>query len=332
MLEKKFTIKLSTAGGGKPFLRQLPNLTPIWKDCEFYINEDIPECDLWVVQGGLGKVEQTKCPPDMTLFITNEPPSVKKFSKKFTQQFDYVLTCPGTTKSGNTIYGQQALPWWVGHKVGSTSTTYDKTYDQLTALQPTPKTKLLSIIASNKQFTKGHKLRYNFAQYIKKELGDDVDVFGMGENSVEDKWDAIAPYKYHIVIENGSYDHYWSEKLADSFLAQSYPLYYGAPNIHEYFTKDMLTAIDITDPKKALQTIKEVIANDTYEKSVTDLAQAKDLILNTYQLFPMLYTYLHEHLQNEAKTLITLAPERQSGIVPYMKKCVKALLRIIHAR
>jgi hypothetical protein len=326
---KPLTIKISTAGGGTPFIKQLPGMKPVWENCTFVINQDVDVCDLWVVYGGLGTTETART--RATLLITNEPPSVKTFSKTFTRQFDTVLTCPGTTKTPNTLYQQQALPWWVGHKVradGSDDVVHEKTYDELKSIQHTPKTKLISIIVSNKRHTRGHKQRYDFVQFLKKELGDHIDIFGIGNNSVEDKWDAIAPYKYHIVIENCTYPHYWTEKLSDAFLAHSYPLYVGAPNIHDYFSDTMLSPIDIRKPHEALATIKEIISSDTYERSTEALDRAKDLVLDTYQLFPMLCAYANEHCTDTPAQTITLAPERQSGIVVSMKRCIKALFRL----
>lgn len=316
MLTKK--IKLSTATGGTPFIKQAPGMQPVWKQCAFFINKEVSECDLWVVYGGLGHIEKAQA--SHTLFITNEPPSVKTYTKKFTDQFDAILTCH-TMMHPNVIHSQQALPWWVGHKMktdGTDDAAYEKTYDELIQLPTPPKKKLLSIIVSNKQFTRGHRMRYVFAQLLKKELGDQIDVFGI-DQPLADKWDAIAPYKYHIVIENTAVDDYWTEKLADAFLGESYPIYYGAPNIENYFSHDALTAIDISRPDLAIRTIKELIKSDTYERSVTRLSEAKSLILNSYQLFPMLAAYVATLPQTPRRS-ITLAPESESGIVKGIKR------------
>ncbi len=324
-------IKLSTAGGGTPFIKQAPNMRPIWGNCEFFINQDIPECDLWVVYGGIGKIETVRT--SRTLLITNEPPSVKTYTKTFTDQFDAVLTCH-TIKHPQVIHSQQALPWWIGHKMksdGSDDVQYEKTYDELIALPTPPKTKLLSIIVSNKSFTKGHRQRYAFAQFLKQALADDIDIFGI-DKPLEDKWDAIAPYKYHIVIENSSLDNYWTEKLADTFLGESYPIYYGAPNIGNYFSSHAYTAIDIAKPQEALTIIKNLIKSTVYEESVTALAEAKQLVLNQYQLFPVLAEYVNNLSARGEKVQTTLAPESQSSIVKSIKWLWKKIRSIFSQR
>lgn len=324
-------IKLSTTGGGTPFIKQAPHMVPTWGNCEFFINTDTEECDLWVVYGGLGKRESAHT--GATLLITNEPPSVKTYSKKFTDQFSAVLTCQNI-KHPNVIHSQQALPWWVGHKMkadGSDDVKYEKTYDELMSLPTPTKTKPLSIIVSNKQFTKGHRQRYDFAQFLKKELGDQIDIFGI-DKPLEDKWDAIAPYKYHIVIENATVADYWTEKLADAFLGESYPIYFGAPNIAKYFSLDTLTTIDISSPQEALVTIKKIIGSGAYERSVSALAHAKQLILTKYQLFPMLAAYANTLPEHSEKVPTTLAPESESSIVKGIIRVCKKILSLFSQR
>jgi hypothetical protein len=175
-------IKISTSGGGRPFMRQLPNLKPIWKDCEFFINEDIEKCDYWFVYGGISKKESVNCPKDSVVFITNEPASIKKYSKKFTDQFGAIITCQGNIKHKNKILSQQALPWWVGHKLSNDRdrvTIYDKTYDELKNINLVKKERLVSIIVSDKSFTKGHKERMKFLKKLKSEFGEQIDIYGV---------------------------------------------------------------------------------------------------------------------------------------------------------
>jgi hypothetical protein len=75
-------------------------------------------------------------------------------------------------------------------------------FDDLRDLGSFPKTKLASVVCSSQTITAGHKLRIRFIDKLKARLGDDVDIYGRGFNPIADKWDAIAPYKYHIVLEN----------------------------------------------------------------------------------------------------------------------------------
>lgn len=96
-----------------------------------------------------------------------------------------------------------------------------------------PKTKMVSIVASNKHFTPAHELRH---EIMRKYKGKDViDIFGRGHNPVEVKTAALAPYRYSIAMENAVIDSLFTEKLIDCFLTGTIPIYYGTSTIKEFF-------------------------------------------------------------------------------------------------
>jgi hypothetical protein len=125
-------------------------------------------------------------------------------------------------------------------------------------------------------------------------MKDRVDVFGRGIRDIKDKWEAIAPYRYHIAIENSVVPHYWTEKLADTYLGGAFPFYHGCPNIGDYFPGESLAPIDIRDPDRAIQTIEAVIESGAFERSGPALAQAKERVLDEYNLFPTLVRFFDE--------------------------------------
>ena len=54
-------------------------------------------------------------------------------------------------------------------------------------------------------------------------------------NLLKKKEDGLKSYKYSIIIENSSEVNYFTEKLIDACLLETVPIYWGAPNISEYF-------------------------------------------------------------------------------------------------
>lgn len=107
----------------------------------------------------------------------------------------------------------------------------------------TLKTKLVSLIASKKKLTFGHKLRHLLAEKYK----DKLDLYGAGIASTRfgereipwpDKSEATIPYMFSVVIENDRYTTYFTEKLTDCFASGTVPIYWGAPDIENYFNKD----------------------------------------------------------------------------------------------
>ena len=93
------------------------------------------------------------------------------------------------------------------------------------------KTKDISIIASEKNTTEGHKIRHE----IIKRFGDQIDVYGHGYKPIESKFEALAPYRYSIIVESGRFDYYFTEKLIDCLSVGTIPIYWGCPSIHKFF-------------------------------------------------------------------------------------------------
>jgi hypothetical protein len=294
-----------------PIIRQTPGGKGIWGNCHFFVDDDTKECDWWVVFEGLDKKEKVKCPAGNTIFITGEPESIKKYNQKFINQFSYVITGRQDIKHKNIIRDQQALPWMAGISFDSKNKVWQKdtamNYDDLFKVKP-KKEKLISVISSNKAGTVGHKKRLKFVSELKKVFGDELDVFGRGLRDVADKWEAIAPYKYHIALENSAQQDYWTEKLADAFLAESYPIYYGCPNIYKYFPKNSLTTIDIYKTRASIKAIKKIITDNKYNESLKYIKTAKNLILNKYNLFPFICNIIKEKNSKQKIKSTTLYP------------------------
>lgn len=317
-------IKLSTPNPDFPLLRQTPDSAGIWGNCVFYINQDIEECDYWIVYDALSKNEKTKCPKENIILFTGEPPSVKHYSNNFLSQFGTLITCHPNLKHKHVIMKQQCLPWMAGAKYLKNEKHWDSTnfigYNDFTTLGFQKKEKEISIILSSKTYTEGHEKRIRFLNRLKEVFGDRMDIYGRGFNEIEDKYGSIAEYKYSIVLENSSYRDYWTEKLADVYLCGSFPVYYGCPNILDYFPEHSLEIIDINNTEESIDKIKHIIESGTYERSLDLISQSKDLILNKYNLFPAIVTLIG-NLEKKGnsltkKQLIRLYPERRFEKLP----------------
>lgn len=131
-----------------------------------------------------------------------------------------------------------------------------------------PKTKLISIIASEKNFTEGHRLRHQLIQ----QYGQQIDLFGRAYRYVPYKLDALKDYRYTIVIENCQLDNYFSEKLIDPLVVGTVPLYWGAPNIHELFP-DTTISINylpeiLRDSNRAIHLYQHILDTGIIQKGI----------------------------------------------------------------
>ncbi|WP_170347847.1 MULTISPECIES: hypothetical protein [Ruegeria] len=115
------------------------------------------------------------------------------------------------------------------------------------------KTKSCSLIASAKRDLVGHQLRHSVIDWV-RETGADVDIMGRGYTPFDLKSDGLAPYRYSVVIENVREKNYFSEKLTDAILCSSVPIYWGCPNIGDFFdTSGMILCETKEDIQRAIQ-------------------------------------------------------------------------------
>lgn len=96
------------------------------------------------------------------------------------------------------------------------------------------KTRRMSLIASGKRSLEGHRMRHDIASWVQRS-GADVDLLGRAYRSFEHKEDGLLPYRFSLVIENAREPGYFSEKLLDCFLCEAIPVYWGAPDIGDFF-------------------------------------------------------------------------------------------------
>jgi len=104
-----------------------------------------------------------------------------------------------------------------------------------------PKTKLVSMVASSKDHTPGHRFRCSLAGRLKTGL----DLFGRGrEKPLEFKADGLKNYAFSVAVENCRTPDYFSEKLIDCFLTHTVPVYWGVPTIGKWFNLDGMLVFD----------------------------------------------------------------------------------------
>ncbi len=285
---------------------------PVHGACEFTFDSDATNYDWLVVyeqfpRGSRFRTsEQLQCAPENTLLLTTEPPTIKRYPHVFTRQFGHVLTShPETLLSHHSrIYSQPALKWFY-----ATNQDNGVPIAELKREKP-DKSKQLSTVCSSKQ--QGHTLhrrRYDFVQHLRGEIAE-LDVFGRGVRPVNDKAEALRPYRYHLAIENYLGKHHWTEKLSDSFLGHCLPLYYGCPNTFDYFPEEAVVAIDIENREATIETIRQAIQDDWYSQRLPAIQEARRRVLEDYSLFSVVSRIVSERHQIGSANRPTLHSRR----------------------
>jgi hypothetical protein len=143
------------------------------------------------------------------------------------------------------------------------------------------KTKLISMVASNKKFSFGHAIRHSVAEQLK----DKIDLYGgalgsrrIGKNTW-DKSEALNDYMFQIVVENDKYETYYTEKLTDCFATGTIPVYWGSSDIGNMFNKEgiieLIPGFDINDLTPELYYSKLESIRDNFNR-VKELVSADD--------------------------------------------------------
>lgn len=257
-------------------------------------------------------MESNRCHRNDTLLITAEPPSIRTYRNRYTSQFGCVRTSHNSILHPRAIKAHEAQPWHYGmYPCKAHAQVLD--YDSLAQIRPPVKSKLLSVIASNKVTTEDHRQRLQFVEHLRAAFGDQVDVFGRGVRDVPDKADAIWDYRYHVVLENDHSPHYMSEKLPDGFLGWSFPFYSGGEYADRVFPKGSFARVDIYDPVKSIDIIRKHLSANDFQSKLPLIEQSRLMVLDELNLFAVLCKHFDAYKpSNRTAKLLTLYPKRQS--------------------
>lgn len=197
-----------------------------------------------------------------SIYVQVEPEAIlsrQDFLLKNWKMFDYIISfnqevlkkCPNSKKY---IFGTS----WI-------------TPEEYTSIIPEKKEFKISTIVGNKTQTIGHRLRkqlldQNFlnVNYYVSNSGVHPEKELVGSS----KFKTFEKYQYQIVIENSQQNNYFTEKLLDCLITKTIPIYWGCPNIHEYFdTSEWIFFTDIEDLKTKLPLNSQYFECKTIEKN-----------------------------------------------------------------
>jgi hypothetical protein len=167
--------------------------------------------------------------------------------------------------------------WWI-----------PDSYSDLRRAKFTKKTQV-SVVASNKHT---HRVNYiNNVSTFNKNLVVKGGICGPRVN-LSERANILKESSMSICIENSSQENYFTEKITDCILSWTLPLYWGCPNIHEFFPEGSYRLIDINNPEE----LSDIINKPITSTEIDALEVARKLILDKYNIW--------ECINNSIKTLI----------------------------
>lgn len=331
MADKKEIIVRVHCGweGANTLLRQTPNQDGVWENVRFVIDDKVDqpleEADYFLVFNWPLDDLTVRCPKGNRWLVSGEPPiHYNRFVIPIYKHFDKIFTQHPKSLIKDHVKKDPVVPWFV-----------KKSYNELLNLPNNAENKLdaVSCITSNLTWKPGHADRLAMLEEFKK-MDFHIETYGRGIRPMpnDDKFEILYPYRYSIAIENSYYDHYWTEKIADCFLAWTMPIYGGAPNVTDYFPKEAMILIDPKKPKEALEIIKEAIANKAWEKNIDAIEECRNLILKKYQFFPYFADQIRQHEAAGRSGKEKAAFKLKKVIPPWDKNYKPSLYRKIEYR
>lgn len=99
----------------------------------------------------------------------------------------------------------------------------------------------ISFLCGNKQILEGHHLRHKiFNSEREFEKPTHFIYTSPWEGGKDRCWNSM----FHIAVENSRHDNYFTEKIVDAFVTKTIPLYWGCPNIGDFFNLDGIVTFE----------------------------------------------------------------------------------------
>lgn len=248
---------------------------------------------------------------------------LNQFNLNLIQKFDKnkIICLPRESARTNPYYLNTNIKYKFTYNdiihVWSCNTEIKKNFDDLINLEYKEKKKLCSTVTSRLNLNVGiYQERINFIKKLSKQnnFKDKIDIFGynwtkkeLGDmykgtldgfntnlaHTIENfkpnstKFDALYDYSYNIAIENCVLKNYFTEKITDAILSWNIPIYYGCPNISDYFPKDSYYYLDINSPD-CFERLKEILETPITQKNIDALKVAREKILYKYNVWNVL--------------------------------------------
>lgn len=295
--------KIAFIGNNEPpaklldiFRKQTPGRLGVWKNLKGVDN--YKDADYFGVIDYLpsdvrGQVDESKC-----VFLGAHPETLRAYRDMSNYKGLKMFDCKHAFGFGE---------WWLA---------YD--YDYLKALGQIAKTRPLGCIMSNAETDKSHLLRKDWlrrftARIYNESLKADFDLYGRivpdtdqmksfyrevcgswdprgaaasgGNDHMSGKERVLEQHKYMLEFDNIG-THYFSERVFDTILMWGMPIYFGGTKLHEYLGDNAFRYLDITGNGLDVQNI---VYSRFYEDHIEDLAKARTLLLDKYQLWPRIH-------------------------------------------
>lgn len=151
-------------------------------------------------------------------------------------------------------------------------------------VDPSTKTFSVSMLVGTKNWGQGHRYRsaiyqrqtdiktvpYTFYRSIK--TGSIPEITTNPLFVWDSKYELFRSYQFSVAIENSKQMNYFTEKVIDCFLTKTVPIYWGCPNIGEYFFTEGMIILQTATVEEFLEKVS-ALTPETYAEMMPMIEQ-----------------------------------------------------------
>lgn len=137
----------------------------------------------------------------------------------------------------------------------------------------------ISYLTSNKYLTIGHLVRKNIFESLSKYAGTTLPngfdyLQHVSPPRIPSKNLVFEEFKFSIIVENDQCVDYFTEKLIDCLASKTIPIYWGCPNVGDYFNMDgIITFRDHDELEKIILSLYDGL----YEEKLSAIEENYEL-------------------------------------------------------
>lgn len=157
------------------------------------------------------------------------------------------------------------------------------------------KSKLISLIASDKRYAPGHALRHQLAENLSDAYG--IELFGRGYKEFPPlgKGEAIKDFMYTLVIQNSQVDTFFTD-FTDPLSTATVPIFWGTHEVKKYFNPNGFIIFDTIDE---LEKILDNIGEEDYNSRIEAIKENYEIAKNYWRVDDQLSDKLKELMNEE---------------------------------
>jgi len=152
----------------------------------------------------------------------------------------------------------------------------------------------VSHVMSNKNNLPGHQLRHKTQGIVNKKRN--FELLFPKSIEIDKKYQLFESTMFHITIENSKNTNYISEKIIDCFMSYTIPIYWGCPNISDYFDNK---GIIFFETEEELNNILDNLTENEYYRRLESVKKNYEIANNFAFYFDRVNEVLNKLSKNK---------------------------------